>query len=119
MEQLALFGGRKKVTIPQPHFIWPEVSEEEIKAVENYMRNGKFGKHGCPEIVDELENAFKGYHDMDFALALNSGTSCLHAAYYALGVGPGDEAIVSTFTFPATATPLFPLGAIPVLCDCS
>ncbi len=118
MERLALLGGPKKIAIPYPHFIWPDVSEEEIKAVESYMRNGKFGKHGCPEIVDELENAFREYHDMDFALALNSGTSCLHAAYYALGVGPGDEVIVPTFTFPATATPLFPLGAIPVLCDC-
>ena len=118
MERLALLGGLGKVTIAYPHFCWPEVYEEEIKAVEDYMRNGKIGKRGVPEIVDELERSFKKYHNLDFALALNSGTSCLHAAYYALGVGPGDEVIVPTFTFPATATPLFPLGAIPILCDC-
>ena len=68
--------------------------------------------------ISSLDGRTEKYHNMDFALVLNSGTSCLHAAYYALGIGPGDEVIVPTLTFPATATPLFPLGAIPVLCDC-
>lgn len=118
MEKLAILGGHKKVRIPFPHFIWPEVSEKEIRAVQNYMRSGRTGKRGCPEIVEEFERRFKEYHGARFALALNSGTSCLHTAYYAMGIKPGDEVIVPVFTFPATALPLFSLGAIPVLCDC-
>jgi dTDP-4-amino-4,6-dideoxygalactose transaminase len=39
------------------------------------------------------------------------------AAYTAIGVGPGDEVLVPTFTFLSTASPLFLLGAVPVLCD--
>jgi len=118
VEQLAILRGRKKVTIPFPHFIWPEVNEIEINAVEDYMRNGKIGRHGYPEVVEEFERRFKKYHGVSFALALNSGTSCLHAAYYALGIKTGDEVIAPNITFPATATPIFVLGAVPVLCDC-
>lgn len=118
MTDLALFGGEKTVTFPHPHFIWPERYESEIEAVVRYMRTGKVGKYGYPEIVEEFENRFKEYHGMNYALALNSGTSCLHAGYYALGIKPGDEVIVPNFTFPATALPLFALGATPILCDC-
>ena len=115
MEKLAILGGNPIVDLPHPHFVWPEVSEAEIKAVENFMRTGKPGNHGMPEIVDELEHRFKTIHGVEFALALNSATSCLHAAYYALGIKEGDEVIVPTYTFPATALPLFTLGAIPIL----
>lgn len=118
MEKLAILGGPTRVTLPLPHFRWPEIIEHDMKAVHDYLKDGKINKYGYPEIVGEFETRFKEYHGARFALALNSGTSCLHAAYYALGIKPGDEVIVPDFTFPATATPLFPLGAIPVLCDC-
>lgn len=118
MEKLAIMGGLKKVTIQPPHYIWPDVSEKEIQAVEKYMRAGKNCEYGYPEIVEEFENRFKEYHKINYALALNSGTSSLHTAYFALGIGPGDEVIVPNFTFPATALPIFPLGGIPILCDC-
>jgi dTDP-4-amino-4,6-dideoxygalactose transaminase len=94
------------------------VSEDEIRAVEAYMRTGKMGRYGYPDVVEQFENLFKKYNAVDYALAVNSGTSALHAAYYALGIGPGDEVLVPTFTFPSTATPLFVLGATPILCDC-
>ena len=58
MEKLAILGGTPIVDIPHPHFVWPEVSEDEIKAVEDFMRTGKQGTHGMPEIVEELENRF-------------------------------------------------------------
>lgn len=118
MEQLAILGGPAKVNIPFPHFNWPETTREEVKTVRDYMINGKIGKYGYPQAVEDFEENFKKYHGVRFALALNSGTSCLHAAYYAMGIKAGDEVIVPNFTFPATATPLLALGAIPVLCDC-
>ena len=118
MDKLAILGGDKLVDIPFPHFEWPPVLKNEIDAVVKYMENPKIGKLGIPEIVEYFEDEFKRYHNTEYALALNSGTSALHAAYYALGIGSDDEVIVPNFTFPATALPLFPLGAIPVLCDC-
>ncbi len=116
--KLAFFGGSKTVSIPHPHFVWPSVHEEDINAVTNYMKAPKAGINGMMQPVEAFENSFKNYHSAHYSLSLNSATSCLHTAYYALGIGPGDEVIVPSFTFPATALPLLSLGAIPVLCDC-
>ena len=118
MKQLAILGGDKTVTIPQPHFYWPGVMDSTIKAVEDYMQNGEACELGYPKIVKELEDRFKDYHNIEYALSVNSCTSALHTAYFALGVKQGDEVIVPSFTFPATALPVLSLGAIPVLCDC-
>ncbi len=52
-----------------------------------------------------------------FAVAVNAGTSALHSAYFAAGIGPGDEVIVPAYGFFATVTPLLQLGAIPVFVD--
>ena len=53
-----------------------------------------------------------------FCLGVDSGTSALELALEAAGVGPGDEVIVPTFTFIATATAVSVLGAVPVFADC-
>ena len=118
MDELAIFGGKQCVSISKPHWAWPPVCEEEIDAVVAEMRTGKRNKKGYPEIVEEFENNFAKYHNIEFALTANSGTSSIHSAFFALGVGPGDEVIAPTFTFPATATPLLHVNATPVLCDC-
>ena len=56
---------------------------------------------------------------VDHAVALSSGTAALHLALHALGVGPGDEVIVSTFTFAASANAVSYVGATPVFVDSS
>jgi perosamine synthetase len=53
----------------------------------------------------------------DFALLHNSGTNALHALYYSVGIGKGDEVIVPVYTFHATVSCLMQLGAIPVFVD--
>jgi dTDP-4-amino-4,6-dideoxygalactose transaminase len=68
-------------------------------------------------IIARFEDAFAARHNARYALLTSSGTAALHSAYYALGIGPGDEVIVQDYTFFATAMPLFQLGAIPVLAD--
>jgi len=118
MEELAIFGGEKSVSIPQPHWKWPPVFEDEIEAVVNEMRNGRRNEQGYPEIVEIFERNFANYHDVEFALTANSGTSAIHASFFALGIGPGDEVLAPTLTFPTTATPILHVNAIPVLCDC-
>lgn len=96
---------------------WPRYDPTALARASALLRAGRsFDYHHGPEIA-ELERLFSRAHGGRHAVALNSGTSALLAAYHALGLGPGDEVLVPTLTFLATASPLFLLGATPVLCD--
>jgi pyridoxal phosphate-dependent aminotransferase EpsN len=67
--------------------------------------------------VDAFEREFCETVGVPHAAALSSGTAALHLALLMLGVGPGDEVLVSTFTFAATANVVKYLGATPVFID--
>ena len=67
--------------------------------------------------VDAFEREFAAYCDAEHAIAMNSGTSALHLALLAAGVGPGDEVITTPFTFVATAAAICYTGARPVFVD--
>ncbi len=89
--------------------------EDDVSSVSRVIRRGKSWANG-PEI-GEFEKMLSKYMGSDFCVLFNSGTSALHAGLLAHDVGPGDEVIVPSFTFIATANaPLF-IGAIPVFAD--
>jgi perosamine synthetase len=89
--------------------------EEDVEAIAGVIRSGMNWATG-PK-VEEFERMIADYVRMDCAITFNSGTSALHAAMIAYGIGPGDEVIVPSFTFIATANaPLF-VGAKPVFAD--
>ena len=67
--------------------------------------------------VDAFEQEFAAKVGAKHALALSAGTAAIHLALIHLGVGPGDEVIVSTLTFAASANPVVYLGAKPVFID--
>jgi dTDP-4-amino-4,6-dideoxygalactose transaminase len=67
--------------------------------------------------VAEFEKAFAALHGADAAVAVNSCTAALHLALLALGVGPGDEVLVPSLTFVATASAVLYTGAAPVFVD--
>jgi perosamine synthetase len=67
--------------------------------------------------VAEFEQAFALAVGAREAVAVNSGTAALHAAMHALGIGPGDEVIVPSITFAATANAVVYLGGTPVFAD--
>lgn len=69
------------------------------------------------EEVTRFENEFAAYCGVRHAIALNSGTSALHLALLAAGVGPGDEVITVPFTFVATVSAILYTGARPVFVD--
>ncbi len=69
------------------------------------------------EKVEAFEKDFADYCQTNFAFAVNSGTSALHLALLAAGVGPGDEVITVSFTFIATAAAISYTGAKPVFVD--
>jgi perosamine synthetase len=92
----------------------PAVGEEEIEAVAAVMRSGMLAQGG---VVTEFEKEFAAYCGTSHGVGVNSGTAALHAALLALDIGPGDEVIVPSFTFIATATSVSMCGATPVMVD--
>ncbi|HUH75724.1 MAG TPA: aminotransferase class I/II-fold pyridoxal phosphate-dependent enzyme, partial [Devosia sp.] len=75
------------------------------------------GRYVLGEEVAALEHEFAAYCGTRHAIAVNTGTSALHLALLAAGVGPGDEVITSPFTFVATAAAMRYIGAKPVFVD--
>lgn len=67
--------------------------------------------------VDKLEGAFAEFVGTEYAVAVNSGTTALHTALLAHGIGKRDEVITSPFTFISTANSILFTGAMPVFAD--
>ncbi len=89
----------------------------EKTAVLEVMDSDVVSRAGRGARVALFEEAFATYHQMPYAVATSSGTSSLHAAVEALGIGPGDEVIVPDLTFVSTASVVMQAGARVVFCD--
>lgn len=68
-------------------------------------------------MVKQFEETVADYVGASYGVAVSSGTAALHAAMYALGIGPGDEVIVPPMTFAATANCVVFQGATPIFAD--
>ena len=76
------------------------VGEDDIKAVTAVLQSDWLTTG--PKVA-EFEEAFADFVGAKHGVAVSSGTAALHAAMYALGIGPGDEVVVPPMTFAATA----------------
>jgi dTDP-4-amino-4,6-dideoxygalactose transaminase len=92
----------------------PLIGEEEISEVADSLRSGWVTTG--PK-VKRFEQDFAGYVGTKHAVAVSSCTAALHTSLASLGIGPGDEVIVPTLTFCATANVVVHLGATPVIVD--
>ncbi len=92
----------------------PEIGIRERRAVNRVMRSGMLAQG--PEVA-AFEKEFSVHVAGRESVALNSGTSALHMAFLAAGIGPGDEVIVPSFSFAATANSVALTGATPVFVD--
>ena len=97
----------------------PFVGKEEISAVTSILKNGALtsasnqgGKH-----VQAFEKSVSSFVNVKYAIAVNSGTAALQAALYALDIKHGDEVLIPSFTFVATANSVLSTGAKPVFVD--
>ena len=114
MATLAIDGGPKAVTRELAG--WPCFDEAAIKAVEKVLRSGKVNYWTGSEGM-AFEKAFAEWQGSKYAISVNSGTSALHVALAVLGIGPGDEVIVPSYTFIATSFSVVQAGAIPRFAD--
>src|ERR671939_2247320 len=92
----------------------PAITEAEIEAVAETLRSGWLTTG--PRTA-ELEARMREYLEARHVLAVSSCTAALHLSLVALGVGPGDEVITSSITWPATANVIVHTGATPVFVD--
>jgi dTDP-4-amino-4,6-dideoxygalactose transaminase len=98
-------------------FFRVELDEEEIQSVVEVLRSGWLTTGSEARQFEQEFAAFVGGGGE--AVAVNSNTAGMHLALEALGIGPGDEVIVPTLTFTATAEVVRYLGADPILVDVS
>ena len=92
----------------------PRIKEEEARAVYDVVKSGwiSMGKK-----VKEFEAMACEYTGAKHAIAMNNGTSTLHALLTVLEIGPGDEVILPSLTYISSANVVLYLGATPVLCE--
>ena len=113
MDRLAIDGG-KPVRENKIYYGKQWIDEDDVAAVAAVLRSDYVT---CGPKVDELEKALCEYTGAKYAVALNSGTSALHCAILAAGIGPGDEVITTPITFAASANCALYCGARPVFAD--
>ncbi len=113
MEKLAIEGGIP-VRSSKIYYGRQWIDEDDIDAVVKVLRSDLIT---CGPKVDEMEHSLCEFTGARYAVAVNSGTSALHCACIAAGIGPGDEVITTPITFAASANCAVYCGAKPVFAD--
>lgn len=121
-QPLAIDGGPpvRKAPLPGPYPGALLMGREEEKGVLEVLRSKSLFRYYGPEVLGkatEFERRFAARIGTRHALAVNSGTSALKCALFAVGVGPGDEVLVPAFSYVATADVVLALGATPVFVE--
>lgn len=111
-EKPVLLGGKPVRTGPWPG--WPVVHKSDEEAILEVLRAGRWYRNRS---VEEFEQKYAELNSAKYCVATSSGTTALFTSLGALGVGPGDEVIVSPFTFMATVTVVLLHYALPVFVD--
>lgn len=109
---------QKKITRSVP-FAKPHFNDEDLKQIMTNMKKVlRSGWLTSGPIVKEFETEFSGFIGSRYAVAFNSCTAALHSILLALDIGEGDEVIVPSNTFVATANAALYVGAKPIFADC-
>ncbi len=112
--RLAIEGGRPIRSRPYP--AWPDFDDEIIEAAAAVLRSGKVN-YWTGEETHLFEQEFAKFVGARHAVAVANGTLALELALAALGIGPGDEVVVPSRTFIASASCVVACGAKPVIAD--
>ena len=95
-------------------FNWPIYGLEEENAIQRVIRSNQLF---AASEVKSFEIEYARYLNVDYALGLGNATQGLHLALAALGIGQGDEVIVTAFSWISTASCILMQNAVPIFCD--
>ena len=96
--------------------VWPRFEDDELEAVQGVLRSGRVNYWNGSE-GREFEREFAAFHGAPYGVAVANGTLALELALMALGVGEGDEVVVTPRTFLASASAIVMRGARPVFAE--
>ena len=113
--KLAILGGEPVVTIQDPEQ-WKRPIDEELKLIRELLETGELSGAG-KGLPKEFEEEFRNFIGAKYCLTTCNGTLALMSAFYAVGVGPGDEVIVPAWAYQSSYAGALHLGARPVFCD--
>lgn len=102
--------------LTSPFQPWPSFSEEELGAVAEVMASGRVN-YWTGDLCRRFEAEFAQWTGVPHAVAVTNGTVALDLALKALGIGPGDEVVVTPRTFIASVSSVVNAGAVPVFAD--
>ncbi|MBQ5973515.1 MAG: aminotransferase class V-fold PLP-dependent enzyme [Oscillospiraceae bacterium] len=115
MEKLALLGGTPVISQePEELFRWPILTQEDLDAAMDVVRNNKFSG---TDITEALQKEFAAWQGTEYAVAYCNGTMALTAAMFAVGLGRGDEIICPTKTYWGSVSQAINFGASAVFCN--
>ena len=115
MSKPALLGGAPAITASFP--AWPSIDRATIDEVVRVLESEPLCPVGRTGIQGTFEERFAELHGRPLALATNSGTAALMLSVHGSGVQPGDEVIVSPFTWGASISCVLQCGGIPIFAD--
>jgi len=113
-QTLAIDGGQPVRSKPFP--AWPSFESDEISAAEAVLRSGRVN-YWTGDAGKQFEREFASQYGAEFGITLANGTVALELALAALGIGPGDEVIVTPRTFIASSSCVVMRGATPIFAD--
>ncbi len=112
---IAVFGGAPSITLGE-HGAWPVIAGPDRAAIARVLDRGVLSGATAPECV-AFEREIASFVGAKHALLTHSGTSALHLALAAAGVGAGDHVLVPAYSFVATPLAVLHAGAIPIFVD--
>lgn len=115
MSELAIFGGAPTISDPWPK--WPRAYARDRELIEEVLNSSIWGGTGLGPKIRELNEKFAHYCDVKYGAAVANGTVSMELLLAAWGIGPGDEVVVPSLTFMATAIAVHHVGATVVYAD--
>jgi len=112
--KLAILGGQPVRTERWPS--WPISDKTEEKSILAALNSGRWGRSGV-EMVSDVEKRFAKLMGSKYCLLVHCGTHALHTSVHVLGIGGGDEVLVTPYTFVATIDVILLEDALPVFVD--
>ncbi|HYF49185.1 MAG TPA: DegT/DnrJ/EryC1/StrS family aminotransferase [Planctomycetota bacterium] len=114
MSTLAIDGGSKVNTAAFP--MWPSFEAATIEKAMEPLKSGKVN-YWTGTVGTQFETEWAKWNGVKYAITTTNGTSALHTAVSALGIGPGDEVICPSYSFIASSYCILQAGALPVFAD--